>query len=131
MMADIFHQFFDDDLVVRSPNVWECTRFCVHPDHERTVTPTGLNVATCELLYGVCGIALRSGIEQLLGVSELPMLRIYRRSGWSPEVIGRSQSAGSVPVFAGLWDVDAGACSIIEAKSGLSLGDTPLERVAA
>jgi N-acyl-L-homoserine lactone synthetase len=133
MMEDIFHQYFDEQVVVRSPNVWECTRFCIHPEHEKVVTPTGLNVATCELLYGVCSVALESGIEQLLGVSELPMLRIYRRSGWAPEIIGSSRRPGSVPIFAGLWDVNAATCRTIAARAGLclGLGDVQTDRVAA
>jgi acyl homoserine lactone synthase len=120
MMCDIFNDFFDEPVLVQSPQIWECTRFAIHPDFEATLTPTGLNVATSELLLGVCDAARASGVTQILGVSEVPMLRIYRRSGWAPEIIGRSARPGTVAIFAGLWDVTREASQTIRARAGIS-----------
>ena len=119
MMRDIFDAMFDHPLNVESPLIWECTRFCVHPDFERQRTPTGLNLATCELLKGVCDTALAAGISQLLGVSEISMYRIYRRSGWVPEIIGRAEPARTAPIFAGLWDVSTEVSATIASRSGV------------
>ncbi len=119
MMCDIFNDFFDEPVFAQSPQIWECTRFAIHPDFEASLTPTGLNVATSELLLGVCEAGLKSGVTQILGVSEVPMLRIYRRSGWAPEIVGRSARPGTVAIFAGLWDVTREAGMTIRSRAGL------------
>jgi acyl homoserine lactone synthase len=120
MMRDIFNSLFDEPLEIQSPVIWECTRFCIHPDFDRHVTPTGLNVATCEILQGICDTALRAGVKQILGVSEIGMLRIYRRSGWSPEIVGRAVPPFTAPIFAGLWDVSTEVSRTIAARAGLA-----------
>jgi acyl homoserine lactone synthase len=131
MMADIFNDFFDEPVLVQSPQIWECTRFAIHPDLEATLTPTGLDVATSELLLGVCDAALASGVTQILGVSEVPMLRIYRRSGWAPEIVGRSARPGTVAIFAGLWDVTREASLTIRARAGFSAAAPETAAMAA
>ncbi|MHB2167424.1 acyl-homoserine-lactone synthase [Alsobacter sp. R-9] len=131
MMRDIFNGFFDEPFEIESPLIWECTRFGVLPDLGSEGGAAGLNVATCELLTGVCEAALVSGVTQILGVSEIPMLRIYRRSGWIPEVIGRSARPGSVPVFAGLWDVSPEVGRMLRHRSGLPAADAAALSMAA
>jgi N-acyl-L-homoserine lactone synthetase len=131
MMGDIFNDFFDEPVLAQSPQIWECTRFAIHPDFEATLTPTGLNVATSELLLGVCDAARASGVTQILGVSEVPMLRIYRRSGWAPEIVGRSTRPGTVAIFAGLWDVTREASLSIRARAGFAADLPATEAMAA
>lgn len=121
MMADLFSGMFQTPIDVRGPTVWECTRFCIAPGCEQQTGRHGIAVATSELLYGVCALGLRSGVEQMLGVSESAMLRIYRRSGWDPEVIAFGQPAGGAPVFAGLWDVNTESLDAIAARAGFQM----------
>lgn len=125
MMADIFGTFFDDVPDVQSPLIWECTRFCIDVERSGSVSETGIDRATSELLQGVCEAALRSGVHQILGVSEVPMLRIYRRAGWMPEIVGRSSGRTGVPVFAGLWDVTPMARKTILAKAAPERSPAP------
>jgi N-acyl-L-homoserine lactone synthetase len=53
-------------------------------------------------------------------VSEIGMLRIYRRSGWSPEIVGRAVPPFTAPIFAGLWDVSTEVSRTIAARAGLA-----------
>lgn len=119
MMRDVFNDFFDDPLHIESPLIWECTRFAVDPEPGTELTTAGLNLATSELLLGILDAAAAAGVTQILGVSETPMLRIYRRSGWMPEIVGRAHPQGSVPIFAGLWDVTPEARLTVAARARL------------
>lgn len=116
MMRDVFNGFFDEPLDIVSPLIWECTRFAVDPGPGASVTSTGVNLATCELLLGILDAAAAAGVTQVLGVSETPMLRIYRRCGWMPEIVGRAEPRGGVSIFAGLWDVTAEARRSVAAR---------------
>lgn len=101
MLREDFRTFFDPEVDIMSPTVWECTRFCVHPN----VGAAESRLVATELLLGLCKLARVSGVEHIVGVYEASMLGVYRRIGWSPETLARSR-----PVFGklmvGLWSVN-------------------------
>lgn len=88
MLAHEFRSTFRETINIDCPTTWECTRFCVHPAIDGTLAPSP-NVAG-QLLSGLCDLALSSGIENIIGVYEPPMERIYRRLGWSPTLLAMS-----------------------------------------
>jgi len=102
MLRDIFASVFDGT-VIESPLIWECTRFCIESEKSGEVR-AGLHQATTALLLGICETGLRSGIRQIVGVFDRRMIRIYRRGGWPPDVIGESGN-GREAVYLGVWDV--------------------------
>jgi len=102
MLRDVFASVFDDT-VIESPLIWECTRFCIEGGKSEKVG-AGLHRATTALLLGICETGLRAGIQQIVGVFDRRMIRIYRRGGWAPEVVGES-GTGREAVFLGVWDV--------------------------
>jgi acyl homoserine lactone synthase len=119
MLKSVFNELFDEPVDVSSPLIWECTRFCTHPSITDHLTPHGVSSITAELLIGICEVALISGIEQIVGVFDERMVRIYRRGGWSPEVIARSNGAGHGEVSVGLWDVSEEALARMNQRAGL------------
>lgn len=125
MMRDVFRQYFEAPVLIESPLVWECTRFCIHPGHEGSMLPGGVHLATSELLLGICEVALSAGVDQITGVFDRRMVRIYRRVGWNPVVIGRSETAGAEPIMVGLWDATDRALATMRARSGI--GESVLE----
>lgn len=105
MLSSEFRHFFDDDIDICSPSVWECTRFCVHPAVHagHASSPT----AAIELLSGLSRLGLASGIENIMGVYDASMIGVYRRIGWSPTPLARSRpEIGNL--YVGLWEVNEG-----------------------
>ena len=84
---------------IESPLIWECTRFCLSPDH----TDNYAEIAGSLMLAG-CQMGLRFGLESSVGVFDPRMVRIYRRIGWEPEVLGTAGD-GRDRISLGLWHI--------------------------
>lgn len=94
MVAEHFAHIADISGIV-SPFVWECTRFCLAPGAEPRVAGA-LMLAGGEVMRGF-------GLSHLLGVFDARMVRIYRRIGASPEVLG-GVGEGRDAISVGLWE---------------------------
>ncbi len=113
MLRSEFRHFFEDDVDVTAPTIWECTRFCVPPVLGRTEQDVG--IVSAELLIGLCELCLASGIEFVVGVYDTPMTRIYARIGWCPEVLARARpEIGNIT--AGIWEATPAALSIMRQR---------------
>jgi len=113
-----------DGVRIESPLIWECTRFCLSPRH----TEHAARVAGALLAAG-CEIGLQFGLTDSVGVFDARMVRIYRRIGWEPTVLGTSDE-GKDSISVGLWEVSEEARNRICARSGFSV-DAPAEWFAA
>jgi N-acyl-L-homoserine lactone synthetase len=82
-------------------------------------------ISTALMLAG-CEVGLRYGITNFIAVFERPMLRIYRSTGWGPEVIGE-EGVGRNRLCLGLWEINAEVRARILDRSadGLDLCDIP------
>jgi acyl homoserine lactone synthase len=99
-------------VAIRSPLIWECTRFCLAPE-----APVG--VAAALLAAGV-ELGLRFGLEQAVGVIYAKTVPLYRRIGSAPDIIG-SRGDGRDRISVGLWPITAGARAEISRRSGIPL----------
>lgn len=88
MTADHFAHLIGGPL--RSPLIWEVTRFCLAPGAGRHVAPL--------LMLGGAEVMRALSLTHLLGVFDLSMLRVYAGIGAMPEVLGTQGTIG-----AGLW----------------------------
>ncbi|MBV2360263.1 autoinducer synthase [Thalassococcus sp. CAU 1522] len=95
---------------IESPVIWECTRFCLARD-----TDPG---AAAALMLAGGEIMQRFGIEHFVGVFDARMVRIYRRIGASPEVLG-SDGTGRAQVSIGLWAFSAQAQARVAESAGI------------
>lgn len=120
-----FFTHLSDDVSIASPLIWESTRFCVSPRLTGGMA-AGKKISTALMLAG-CEVALRYGLSHYLAVFDRPMLRIYRATGWAPDVIGRD-GEGRDQLCLGLWEVSEEARDRIRALAAddLKMGD-PLE----
>lgn len=101
-----------DGVRIQSPLIWECTRFCL----SRGAKP---GVAAALMLAG--GEVMQEfGVEHYIGVFDARMVRIYRRIGSCPEVLG-SQGEGREQISVGLWEFTRDG----QAKVARSAGITP------
>ena len=116
MLHNEFADFFDEPVDVESPTVWECTRFCVHP--RQSASAIDNKRVSSELLIGLCQLCLSSGIEQVMGLYDHAMTRVYDRIGWSPVPLARSKTeVGKLVV--GIWDVSPEAIEVMMRRIAL------------
>lgn len=100
-----------DGVRIRSPLIWECTRFCLARGASPQVS-AALMLAGGEIMQNFC-------IEHFAGVFDARMVRIYRRIGASPEVLG-SDGAGRRKISVGLWHFTPEAQARVAGAAGLS-----------
>lgn len=110
LLGNEFAHFFDEPLSFKSPTTWECTRFCIHPvsdDLQRQVAS--------ELLISLCELALKCGVERIVGLYDEHMPRVYRRIGWSPSPLAVSNpNFGRLTI--GVWGVSVGALNAMKRR---------------
>lgn len=97
---------------VRSPLIWECTRFCLSRNACGSVA-AALMLGGAEIMQGFA-------IEHFVGVFDARMVRIYRMIGASPEVLG-SKGDGPARISVGLWQFEEKMQQKIAARAGVSL----------
>ncbi len=96
---------------VRSPLIWECTRFCLARSAEPR-TAAALMLAGGEIMENF-------GVQHFVGVFDARMVRIYRMIGASPEILG-STGAGREKISVGLWSFADEARIRVARKAGIS-----------
>jgi acyl homoserine lactone synthase len=96
---------------IKSPHIWECTRFCLGKG-------AGANVAPALMLGGL-EVGLGHGLSHAVGVFDARMIRVYGRLGWPPALMGTT-GEGRDAISAGLWDFDVAYRDMLLRKSGLS-----------
>ena len=113
-----------EGVTIQTPLVWESTRFCVSP-RIAGGRAQAARISTALMLAG-CEVGLRFGLSHYVAVFDAPMLRIYRSTGWAPEVIG-TDGEGRDKLCLGLWEITPEAREAIRARAadGLRLGDIP------
>lgn len=104
-----------DDVRIESPLVWECTRFCLSPKADSQAAEIA-----AALLGAGCELGLRFGLSDAVGVFDTRMVRIYRRIGWEPTVLG-TEGEGRDRISVGLWEVSEEARARISESSGITL----------
>ena len=96
---------------VRSPFIWECTRFCLARNTEPR-TAAALMLAGGEVMENF-------GVKHFVGVFDARIVRIYRIIGASPEVLG-STGDGREKISVGLWSFTDEARMRVAQKAGIS-----------
>ena len=110
MVNDHFPHLLGGDSI-SSPTIWECTRFCLSRGANPKVA-AALMLAGGENMEGF-------GVEHFVGVFDARMVRIYRRIGSSPEVLGQ-EGEGRTQISVGLWPFAPEAKALVAQKAGLS-----------
>lgn len=100
---------------IRSPLIWEVTRFCVAQSKQHDAS--NIRIASLELFLALNEIGVYAGINQVIATFDQRMLPIYKRTGWAPDVIGK-EGEGRSAIHLGLWDVDDDSVAGLRAKLG-------------
>ncbi|MFV2033912.1 MAG: acyl-homoserine-lactone synthase [Halocynthiibacter sp.] len=100
-----------DGVRIQSPLVWECTRFCLAPEAEARVSAL--------LMLGGTEVGLGFYLRHAVGVFDSRMVRIYRRLGWGPTILG-ADGTGRDAVSVGLWEFSPAVRDRMLRKSGVT-----------
>ncbi|KMW59447.1 Autoinducer synthesis protein raiI [Candidatus Rhodobacter oscarellae] len=100
-----------DGVPIQSPFIWECTRFCLSENAEARVSAM--------LMLAALEVGLNFHLTDLVGVFDARMVRIYRRLGWEPTVLG-TQGEGRDAISVGLWDCAADLRGNLLSRAGVS-----------
>jgi len=111
MIAEHFTDL-TDDVAIRSPTIWEITRFCMSP--KITSARESMKISSSLLLAGQ-DLGMRFGATDFVAVFDEPMVRIYGMLGVPPTVLG-SRGEGRGRICAGIWPCSDEIRSAIEAK---------------
>ncbi|MGJ8545396.1 MAG: acyl-homoserine-lactone synthase [Sulfitobacter sp.] len=106
MLSDVFSSILDGEPPLRSPTLWESTRFCVDTDVlDRSNTSNSISYATCELMAASLEYARESGISDIVTVIDPVMNRVLKRSDCAPyDYVGKTTPMGKVRAMAALLD---------------------------
>lgn len=96
---------------IESPLIWECTRFCLSRDTEAG--------AAAALMLAGGEVMQNFGVAHYVGVFDARMVRIYRRIGSCPEVIG-AQGVGRERISVGLWEFTSEAQARVSESAGIT-----------
>jgi acyl homoserine lactone synthase len=106
LMRDVFGAWFSEAVVFESAAIWEVTRFCVDPVWLRgPYTARGMNLATAELIVGLCEVASDIGLTQLTALCHRGMVTALNRAKCPHEIIAEASPPSGGQVYLGLWDV--------------------------
>ena len=83
-----------DGVAIRHPMIWECTRFCLAKASDPLVSAA--------LMLGGAEVGIGFHLTDAVGVFDARMVRVYRRLGWSPTLLG-SEGTGRDATSVGLW----------------------------
>lgn len=132
MLSDVFADILDGEPPLRSPTLWESTRFCV--DTERLgggKSRNSVSYATCELMTGALEYARESGISDIVTVIDPIMNRVLKRSDCAPyDYVGSTKPMGKTSAMAALLDCTEERIARIRAFAGIE-GDVFLDEEAA
>lgn len=104
VLADIFADTLPDAALISAPTIWECTRFCLDDEILNRGNREELSFVSAVLIAALGDVAIKAGIESILGNFDSSMLRLYRRIGCEVEVLGSTQRYGR-PIYLGAFPI--------------------------
>jgi acyl homoserine lactone synthase len=104
LLADCFADTIPDAVHLSSPTIWEGTRFCLSETIMDRESQDGLLFASTVMITGLGELAVKAGIESVIGNFDAAMLRLYRRVGCELEILGSTSRYGH-PVYLGLFPI--------------------------
>jgi len=104
VLADFFSDKLPEAVHLTAPTIWECTRFCLDEGILSRGNPEEMFFTSAVLISALGDVAIRAGIESILGNFDATMLRLYRRVGCEVEVLGSTLRYGQ-PIYLGLFPI--------------------------
>lgn len=121
MLSDVFSSLLDGEPPLRSPQIWESTRFCVDTTRLKdTGGVSGISRATCEIMIAILEYGRSAGISDIVTVIDPVMDRVLKRSNCAPHgYVGTRKPMGKVAAMAALVDCSEERSEAVRAFSGI------------
>jgi N-acyl-L-homoserine lactone synthetase len=103
LVADFFSDTLPDAASLMAPTIWECTRFCLDENIWQK-NKEEIVFASTVLLVALGDLALRAGIESIIGNFDAAALHLWRRIGCEVEILGSTSRYGRL-VYLGLHPI--------------------------
>jgi N-acyl-L-homoserine lactone synthetase len=103
LATDVFSDTLPDAVHLSAPTIWECSRFCL----DDKVLAGGIEAITFTsrvLIAALGNVAMRAGIESIIGNFDASKLRLYQRIGCEVDILGSTSRYGD-PVYLGLHPI--------------------------
>lgn len=121
MLSETFPQLMEDGEPIRSPTIWESSRFCVDTTQiERCPNGQSVSQVTGELLCGAYALGLQVGLTHFTSAFDAMMHRVLRRAGAEHDLLGKPQRLGRVMAMAGLFEVSPEVLETIRERCGVA-----------
>jgi N-acyl-L-homoserine lactone synthetase len=115
-LTDIFGELVPSDTALRSPHIWEATRFCTCRKHSPLLR--GIARSAWHLVIGAIELARQAGIDSFVMIYDARVRRLYRMMGFQVDDISlRRDHTGTI--FFGLAHVAADAALQVRDKAGI------------
>lgn len=111
MMTGSFKTVFPE-LTIKSPTIFEGSRLATI---DTVISANGLSMSMTRLLLGLCELGIQSGFGQLIAIIETPMLRLYKKCGLNPTIIGKA-TTDHCNIMVGLWNTNQTILRDMQAK---------------
>jgi N-acyl-L-homoserine lactone synthetase len=108
---------FETSVCISSPLIVEFSRFTVASGAPDGVTQRYACRTTLDLAVSTCEILCEAGIQKCIALFDERLLRIYRRIGWTPELVARSRD---LKICVGLWSVTREASKKMRERHGIA-----------
>ena len=131
MLGSVFKELLPDGLTIRSPVVWESTRFCVDTERAELLGDHGLNGLTGKLLAAVYETGMLAGLTHVVTVIDVRMERVMRRAGCPMERLGPPRKIGKVDTVATLVPTTEEAVQQIHERNGITTPCVVPDQLAA
>jgi acyl homoserine lactone synthase len=120
MIRDTFPVLLGGGRLRASPRVWESSRFAVDTERAGRGEARGLARVTFELIAAEYELALASGVEEIVTVTDVRMERILVRAGCGWERIAEPQTIGVTRAVAGYIRMTQEDLERVRALGGLN-----------
>lgn len=127
MLRNVFPDCLPRGLDIRSPIVWESTRFCVDTELAQRRGSNGLSEVTGALLASLIEIGTLAGLSHIVTVIDVRMERILRRAGCPIERLADPVDYGGVQTLAILMECSEEWVGRIHAKNNILKAQIPFE----
>ena len=131
MLGSVFSELMPDGESIRSPLIWESTRFCVDTERAASLGENGLNTLTGRLLGAVYETGMLAGLSHVVTVIDVRMERVMRRAGCPMSRLGPPKRIGKVDTVATLVPTTPQAVAEICHRNNISGPCVEPEQLAA
>jgi len=105
MLGEVFSELLPPGEVVRSPLMWESTRFNIDMDYAARRGDGAVSQITSELLCGLAEVGVAAGLTHIVSVYDILMERVLKRAGADPVRLAPPKRIGGVMTVAGTFEL--------------------------